>query len=510
VSFAQRAGSLLAPTLLVLLACGLLYRNTERLGYMRDGRFYWLDAMAAVKLHLDQRWPPETKAPEPVGDLAWHELTPKLEHFTRIMTRMSARLPPDRAFWRTIPTRPFVRNRASWVSTPSYLDPGRAMLLAWGYRHLGGIAPNLILWLGALAMIPVLAWAVIELWMAGFHGGSIGLGTLVPSSLYVIQCLALGHSAFGFYLVALICLVAISPYASRNSTTVAGLLGRALVAGGVLAICVLCRSGSILLGGGFLLALVLAASRLQGPVDAKRRAGIVLLACAMLFLPPFLVQRPQQHPVWAGFWEGLGDFDRTKGYYWDDAKAREALAATGLQSEWVDLASPQAEVFFRDKVVSDVLDDPVWYAGILARRIAAVLLQPKLWPRPGVDGRTYALSIRPNEGRIDGYYKFTPTTEVFAVGGGQWEAPITLLVAPSLLLLGAALASRWAPSHRHRLQRAERAALVLVCPLAGAITLPVLLTTAAAQEMQAIGLVYFLGLGLFLDALPRPRRLAPR
>ena len=153
---------------------------------------YWIDVTAAVKLYLDERWP--QPGPEPAQDLLWEELTNILASTTKIMTRLEAKF-PDRAFWHTVPTGRFVKHRRALASVPSYQDPGRALLLAWGYNRLGGIAPFLLPWLAPLAMLPILAWAIVELWAAGFPAAATVLASLVPSSLYLIQCLAWGHSA---------------------------------------------------------------------------------------------------------------------------------------------------------------------------------------------------------------------------------------------------------------------------------------------------------------------------
>ena len=480
------------------MACALLYHNMAQVSSIRQGRLYWIDVTAAIKLYLDKRWPQPSTAP-PAKELAWEEFTPILANTTQIMTRLAAGL-PDGAFWRTVRPGSFLKHREMLADIPAHQDAGRARLLAWGYARLGGIAPHLPQWLAALVLMPILGWATAELWAARFPAAAVAFGALVPSSMYVIQSLALGHSPFGFYLVALVSVVALSAYSVRDRPTSLGVLARASATGGILAVCVLCRSGSILLAPGFAWATIVAAGRIPSLSSRRKRAVLVLSATALIFVPSFEVRQSQRHPVWAGFWEGLGDFDAAKSYYWDDAEARRALAAAGLPSEWVDLAGPQAETYFREKVLSDILGDPLWYLDILARRFVATAFQPKLWPRGRDDGKTYAPSTRPNEGRTDGYYTFTPTADLVVFGSRQWELPVPLMVAPALLLLLFFLARRRRKGS-DRLTLVTNALVLFAGPWLAALTLPVLVTTAAAQEMQAIALAYFVGLGLFLDAL---------
>jgi len=109
------------------------------------------------------------------------------------------------------------------------------------------------------------------------------------------------------------------------------------------------------------------------------------------------------HTFWSPIWSGLGDFDTTHGYAWSD------LAAVGyvqpiLESrygeelpwwwgvkgkedrdrtadDYVDAArmyyrlpfhAPHYDDVLRDKVLGDIIREPSWYAGILARRFARI------------------------------------------------------------------------------------------------------------------------------------------
>jgi hypothetical protein len=166
----------------------------------------------------------------------------------------------------------------------------------------------------------------------------------------------------------------------------------------------------------------------------------------------------------------------------------------------VDLSAPEGEEFFRRQVLSDVRSDPTWYALILARRVTATVWQTKLWPWSPVDGMAYTPSSSASEGRIDQYYRFTRTVDFVGLGSRQFELPVWLLVAPTLILLGRGAYSwmRGGPDCRMRL----RSHLTLLgCPALALLGAPVLVTTASGLETQAFALVYFLGLGLCLEEL---------
>jgi hypothetical protein len=111
------------------------------------------------------------------------------------------------------------------------------------------------------------------------------------------------------------------------------------------------------------------------------------------------------HPLWASLWPGLGDFDRTHGYNLGDAAAITYLEPLmrsrfneempwwwgtsrekqpRVASDYYDAAriyyrypfdSPHTATLLREKVIHDVTHDPLWYAGILAKRVWRILNQ---------------------------------------------------------------------------------------------------------------------------------------
>jgi len=108
--------------------------------------------------------------------------------------------------------------------------------------------------------------------------------------------------------------------------------------------------------------------------------------------------RDHYHAFWHAVWCGLGDFDRKHGYAWNDMSA--ARYAHGVITERFGLELPPVEEgvvyhwgtwdaagkyyrthseiphyaeVLREKIVGDIRGDPLWYLGILARRVWRVL-----------------------------------------------------------------------------------------------------------------------------------------
>ena len=109
---------------------------------------------------------------------------------------------------------------------------------------------------------------------------------------------------------------------------------------------------------------------------------------------PFPAQMRQHHALWHPIWCGLGDFGQKHGYVWDDnlavayakpileGKYREYVPANNFNSglapqEYWDqerlykklpFVVPHYDEVIRAKVLHDITTDPLWYAGVLARR----------------------------------------------------------------------------------------------------------------------------------------------
>lgn len=414
-------------------------------------------------------------------------------------------------FWRTLPQLPPARPGP--VIHRSNDDMGRAWLTEWGFRILGGIAPFLILWLALFAIVPVLAWLVWELARSKHLFAGVVIALACGCSPFMVESLALPYSAHGFYLVALLGVSALSVYAALRTPSTRGLLLRAAATGVLLALCALCRDAVILFLPGVVLALALGARRIAG--KSWRHRGVVGLgALALVALPLASMRPPTHHEMWTGTWQGLGDYDRSKGHVWSDAAALELVRAAGLDRDVPpevtlydrDLASPEKEAFFRELVWRDVRSDPIWFVRILARRVVATVSQDELLllstSVPRDENGPRAPKVPRNQGNIRFYYHLVTTADWMAVG--RWRFPVPLGVFWSLGTTFVVLAV-W-PRGWLELRPA---AGVLACTAAAALTMPVLVTTAGALETESFIVVYFLALGFLAEAAWERARRRP-
>ena len=391
----------------------------------------------------------------------------------------------------TLRDRPFVRERIAPEPKP-YDDRGRAVLLALAFRLRGGIAPFLILWLGWLAAGPVLAWTAVELCAAGRARTAAVFTLLIGLSPFVAETLALPRNAVGFYVVGLLVVIPLAVYARLHpAPTLVGLGVRAAAATLALALCVFCRSSVGLLLPGLVLAFWLGSRRV---VRSPWRRWAATAAAATLFAFPCLVVRQMgHHDVWQAVWEGLGDFDRTKGHAWSDPAAEEAARRAGAPAMW----TPESEAVLRAQVIGDVVGDPPWFAGILLRRLAATVTLWKLWPWGPLGGASIRPSTSPNEGFMDKYWRYTTPIDYLGFGPLQVEVPVPFLIAPAVALVAMAGRGRFR-------SRARDILATLACPASAALTAPVLISTAAGQEVQAFGLSYLLAAAFLVDLASRP------
>jgi hypothetical protein len=243
-------------------------------------------------------------------------------------------------------------------------------------------------------------------------------------------------------------------------------------------VCAFCRIGSLFLIPGVGLAIAFGAWRAASP----RRLALALAGAAVFAAPCLILRSQPSHNRWQPLWEGLGDFDRTHAFTWDDGRAEDWAVRHGAHL-WTD----EGEAAFRADMLATIQKEPRWFAGILARRVAATVSQYKLWPRIATDGLWMRRSTSMNEGFIDKYYTYTETADFLGWGGHLVEVPIALLVLPTLGLLV--------------LQRGPEC--LELAAAAAAVFVPVLISTASGQETQAFVLVYLLGLAFGLDAVAR-------
>ena len=414
-------------------------------------------------------------------------------------------------FWRTLPRNPPAR--PGLIVPRSNDDVGRARLTELAFRLLGGVAPFVLFWLALLACLPVLAWIVWELARAGHAVAAAAFAAACACSPFFVESMALPYSSFGFYLVGLLAVTAFSVHAIMGRPGPRGLLLRALVLGPLLALCVLCRDATLLLLPGLVLAMLLGARRSVAAAPPAspgarrlRVLGLVLLGLTLVALPHAFIRRPTHHELWTGVWEGLGDFDRTKGHVWADPVALKLLVDAGFdpgvppEVEIFDreLGSPEKEAFFRRLVLRDVRADPLWYLAILGRRVVATVTQNELLVLGGRSApseqarRGPEAPIPPNQGRIRFFYRLVPTAD--SIGLGPWHLALPVGV---LWALGAAFVYAAARDHEGR---GPRPALgVVACVACSTLPLPVLITTAGALETEAFVLVYLLAFAFLVE-----------
>jgi len=395
-------------------------------------------------------------------------------------------LSPTRPFERVRKTQPFVEAKLG-PEAKAYDDPGRAILLAFAYRVGGGIMPFLILWLGFLVAVPLLMWLALELWAAGRALVALLMVLILGLSPFFVESLALGRYSAGFYLIALLAIVPLGVYARLHpAPTLRGLGLRLLAAGLLLGLCTFCRSSCAVLWPGFVLAAGLGVFRVTS--DWRRRIAFTAVAGIVLALPVLFVPGSQQNDMWQPLWEGLGDFDRTHGFTWRDIEALRVVQEHGVAELW----TPESEAVLKSQVLEAIAAEPGWYAGILLKRLASTVTLWRLWPWTPWDGEFIHGSETPNEGGLGKYWTYTTTADFLGLGSYQVEAPVSLLVAPGVLLAALAFRGR-------RAAAAREALMVLACPALAALTLPVLVTTAGGQSGQALALVYLIAAAFLAD-----------
>jgi hypothetical protein len=309
----------------------------------------------------------------------------------------------------------------------------------------------------------------------------------------------MSYSSAGFYVLGVLLLAAFAASSCLRSPSVGALLAKALAAGIALSVLVACRGGAVLLLPGFALAGVVASWRFGG----TKRWGIAVAAALLVLMPTVWLRSriegltnatfatrtagaapPQHHAVWFGVWTGLGDFDESKGYVWNDAAASAFLVKKGGTPLAPGSYGERNEEILRETIFADISSDPLWYARILAKRFGSALVQwPVLpWtPLGGVAGRF------PNDG-IASYYTLTAHVDVIRLYPAEIELPFLVLVVSSAALL---------------FLRARPEVLWLTTVLCGALVLPVGITTGGAIEPMAAGLAFFTGAALFADVVAK-------
>jgi hypothetical protein len=482
----------------ILVANAFVLKREADLSELRSPRRYWEDVCAGAKDFLDHKYGPEPATGASMGPDEASEACSRL-----VIGGTSRQTVRPWQFWRTINLRPFIQQRDRLLDVPPLADPGRAAAAGIGFRLLDGISPFLVMWLGVFATIPVLWWAAGEFASARMGWAGVAFVILLASSPFLVDGLTLGHSGVGFYMIAIVAIVPLAVYAIHSDRVSArGLLVRALAAGLVYGSSAACRSGAVALAPGFLLALVLGWRRME--LGSGRPRWVVLAAGVVLLVAPYAMLRPaRHHDVWITIWEGLGDFDRTKGHYWDDEEAKRSLVAAGLPlgRGLYGWATGDAETHFKDAVLRDIASDPVWFGRILLRRLWATVTEEKLRAWSAKDWRSIAASLTPQESGMSKHFSWVTPVNRIGAGHARVAVPVVLLMAPTVALLALAVPGRLGPRIAGLREASRRALATTACMAAGAVMLPVAITSASMVETQAFAFVYYLGLALLVQEM---------
>ncbi len=391
-------------------------------------------------------------------------------------------------FWRTV--RVPVRFRVPALALRETDDHGRSQLLRLAFHVLGGVAPMMVLWVGPLVGLPVLLWLVLELVNAGRGVAAALVACGLASSPFLVLALSLPYAPMGFYLVGVLLLMTVSVAAFLNpSSRLWPFLLRVALAGLAFALLLRCRSSMVFLAPAFVLAVSAGVWKRTESLGARARGGVVAVSLALLLGPWLLSRSEGHHEVFLGLWEGLGDFDQTKGHYWNDAKAKDFLEMKGRpiprdRPIWLY----NNEDLFKQAVVEDILGDPLWYSAILVKRAVSAAALTRLW----TDRLT---ALEPSETTIRVYWNMAPPVHRLRFGEAVVSLWPPVLIGLTLLAAG--------------LRRSSDGALLGI-GFIGTLLLPVAFTTAAGVEVQGIGLVYLMGSALAADTLVRRFRPTAR
>lgn len=439
---------------------------------------FWDDMTLGIARYVD------ATSPGPAMERAQGELMPLVRVYRELVEEKARtfEIAPHQ-FWRTVNDQKF-RTRREPFAAPPFEDPGRSLLLGLGFRVIGGVAPYLLYWIGALAFLPVLAWLSYEMVSAGYGTAGFTFVGLLAFSPYFYESLSLPHSAIAFYLGALVALVAFAAAAllrlPGSELSWRSLAWRAALLSSVLIVALWCRSGSVFfVPAAFLVA---AFGFWRGGLT---RAAALGLAAALILAPVALLRPHQVHNVWLSLWEGLGDFGTDHGYSWYDTEANLFLARQGIAG-FADPKDVNAthEAAFKKAFLADVLNSPAWYAGVLVQRLGATVGLTKLLPWGPRDGESRSAPLF--------HYKYTFPIDWFGFKDRLFEVPISILIIPTATLL------IWGAFVRNR-SRGEWGVLATVS--AASLPCPLVVSTASGLETQAFGLVYFLGAAFLVQRL---------
>jgi hypothetical protein len=280
---------------------------------------------------------------------------------------------------------------------------------------------NALAWIGALSAL------LLMFWRAGAPILGVCLVLLLGSNaaatyeIYGAESRYGGANIFGWAFIALVALLALHAdlLLEKGRRLGAWVVLLPIVSGVFLASVRTIRSEPAPLIASCALVYLM-----QGWLSWPKRLGLVTVLIASFFLgtaswdryferkfdqvvatlnrvggTPYPGPYRRYHEFWHPVWCGLGDFDRTHGYVWDDRAAYAYAIPIMRETYHVDVPSDDVSINFipgkswdaaglypiifselphyddivRDKVLGDIRDDPAWYLSILAQRVRRIL-----------------------------------------------------------------------------------------------------------------------------------------
>lgn len=461
-------------------------------------------------------------APYRVRDMVRRSRDPRFQAFNAQLQSTIRRdgLEPLQ-FWRTVAPQDLSPD-GIWRLGRRLDDVGRPFVLGFLFRATGGVSPFLVFWIGVFATAPVLGWVVFESARAGRLASGAAFALVFSSSAFVLDMGSTGYSAVAFHVLGLLVVLALGYYAALGAPTPRGLLLRCAAAGLALGLAAFCRGTVLSFGPALALAVSHAVRRLSLRGQWRlRRAGSWLAGLLLVLSLPYVVinsanqgavrrvsrsygrsEVPRYHDASLLVWKGLGDFDRSKGYAFWDMAGQQAVRRASPKGFF----DREGELRLRRVILGDIVDDPVWYAEILARRLAATVSLSKLWSYGPRDGTSIVPATSPNEGVIDSYYRISRQADWLAFGSRERELPTWLFLLPSALVLTCALGASVSARCRAVWEEVQGGLLPLLWLSLAILPVPLLITTATAFEPQCFVLVHFLAFGFLIDGAIRAIR----
>ena len=343
-----------------------------------------------------------------------------------------------------VPQQPNTLEYSAAGAARTLRDQGQSLVMEWGHTIRSGQLLSVYLFLpdawrlgspqhaevrmtnGAL-FIAGLASVYLMSWVAGMPVFGAVFVLLLGSNPFQLYEAYRNENVFGWPITALCFMLALAlPLLARKRVPVVYAAGAVVAAGAFTATVAQIRPEPAMLLGAMMLAVATAASYTwrtkallmvllvlttgagirawNGYFDRKFDESARAVAAAGGHV--LSGTRDRYHVFWHPMWCGLGDFDTTHGYAWNDSTAL-AFAQPILRSQYgeelpwwwgvrgkqegertaadyidasrtyyrIPYHTPHYEEVLRAKVLGDIGREPLWYAGILGRRLLRLLTE---------------------------------------------------------------------------------------------------------------------------------------